>query len=191
MSKRIVALYAKHSNNSSDENAFKLRSQKATTEVLSFENGNEFLNYLKIFSGKGKIDELKVHSHGFQNGIIGNEFDMGIYLQEYKTTAGNKSIATYDIAGAIRTGEVKFSTNSFITLYGCNNSLFAQELSRYLRLHGRKDISVTGADNSVYEKNGVARVDRLTTGISNGNRGKFHTYKNGILVRSVDFISYK
>lgn len=189
MAKRIVALYAA----GADENAFSSRARKATQEVLPFSNGIEFLNSLRVFSRKGNIDDLRIHSHGFSGGIIARDFDGGVYTQEYKNSVSTaQSIATYDISGTVYRGEVKFSQNANIVLYGCNNSILALELCRYLGLFPRRrDISVTGADNSVYESNGTAKVDRKTTGISNGARGKFHTYKGGALIKSVESVGYR
>ena len=183
--KRVVALYAKVSdpNKPYDQIAFETRSKKSTSEILSFANGSEFVLNLVAFSKFGYIDDLRVHDHGFSGGIIGDGDNIGMYTQGFYEASGKtNSAATYMIAGEVRRENIKFSGNAAITIYGCNVAEFAKELSLYLRFHGRGDISVTGADNFVYEKNGMAYVDSRTTGLSQNRPGRFHTYKNGIEV---------
>jgi hypothetical protein len=195
MSKRIVAFAALVSKNSSEQNAFLTRAKKVTSEVFQFSRGWDIVNWLATDAGK-KIDDIRIHDHGFFGGIIGDGNNLGWYTDEYRTSHGDGDLLYYQASTAnfayrVSVNQIKLSKNYSIVTYGCNCSPFAMELSRYLGEYKRADISVTGADNNVYEKSGMAHVDRRTDGVSGGARGQFRTYKNGVQISSAATWSYK
>jgi RHS repeat-associated protein len=193
---RTVALAALVSKNPSEENAFLARAKKATKEVAQFSGGADLIGSLMEFSESGSIDEIIIHDHGFAGGIIGNAPNVGLYVMEYAN-----SIKEYNFPGAettenfawkVKSGQINIGKNGSIVIFGCNCSNFAQELSSKLGgIAGRSDITVTGANNAVYEKNGAAFVDRRTDGISKGSKGSFITYRNGIEISTVTTRNYK
>ena len=111
-----------------------------------------------------------------------------MYVENYYTSRGTSdSLYNQATAGSfayrVSLGAINLAKSCSIVIYGCNCSPFAQELSWYLGQSDRADISVTGADNNVYEKNGKAYVDSSTTGINGGKKlGFFFTYKAWVQV---------
>lgn len=199
MKKRIVAFAARVSClptdnerdcrlKKSEENAFLNRSHKKTPEVYQYSNGWDIINIL-INNNEPEINEIVIHDHGFRGGIIGDGDGTGMYTEDYLI---ERSFSTQATAGAfayrVFGGLIKLANSCSIVTYGCNVSWFAKELSSRLGSVNRVDISVTGADNSVYELNGRAYVDGNSKGINNmyskgkQNPGHFWTYKNGIVV---------
>jgi len=94
----------------------------------------------------------------------------------------NDATTVSQVVDDIIAGRVQIEKGGQINFYGCNTDTIARELSESLTKRGRKDIKVTGADNSVYEKNGRAWVD---------NKGHFNTYQGGKQVSSARSKSYK
>lgn len=189
--RRVVALAARDSRRKEDENAFLERAKKASKEVKQFTTGSDIIQALKDFSSFGVLDDIVIHSHGFEGGIMGDGTDIGLYRQEYGQTNGAPHSQTSStFALAVRDGQIIISRNGTITLFGCNCSNLAQELSAKLASIGRGDIYVTGANNKVYEKNGRAAVDRMKNGISNGSRGTFITYRDGKQVKAIRSLGY-
>ena len=207
MKKRVVAFAAKVSCTSTDdlghcklkkseENAFLNRSHKRTFEVYQYSNGWDIINVL-INNSEPEVNEIIIHDHGFFGGIIGDGDGTGMYTESYYN---QRSFLTQASAGAfayrVSLGAIKLANSCSIVIFGCNVSIFAQELSQRLGEIGRGDISVTGADNSVYEKNGMAHVDSNEKGNNNiyskrHDPGKFWTYKNGVAVSSRPTWSYR
>jgi RHS repeat-associated protein len=186
---RVVSLAARVSESAADENAFLNRAKQSTDEVTQFSSGQELLGALEDFSDNGDaIGVINVHDHGYELGIIGDGESIGLYTvvgakqlkdknPSYVTTA---MATTEDFANAVKSGSINLAKNADIKIFGCNTSEFAKELSVKLKeIAGRTDIFVTGANNFVYEKNGQARVDSRTTGLSQGKGGLFFTYRAG------------
>jgi hypothetical protein len=195
MSRRIVAFAALVTKNNADQNAFLQRAQKATSEVFQFSSGWDLLNTLSADKGKA-IDDLRIHDHGFYGGIIGDGNDVGFYTESYRVSKGKKNnlyvqASTEVFAYRVGSDEIKLAKDSSIITYGFNCSWFANDLSRLLRSVGRGDISVTGANNNVYEKDGKAHVDKRTDGLSKGETGWFFTYKQGLPISSKLVMSYR
>lgn len=195
MSKRVVAFAALVSKSTSEENAFLNRSKKATSEVSQFSNGWDIINWLATDTGK-EISDIRIHDHGFYGGIIGDGSDIGWYTDYYRTSRGSGDMlyfqaSTDNFAYRVSIKQIKLADSCSIVTYGCNCSPFAAELSQYLGRYGRANVSVTGADNNVYEKAGAAYVDRRTDGVSKGARGQFRTYKNGVQVSAAATWSYR
>ena len=208
MSKRTVAFAARVSclqddsddkckKRTSEENAFLHRSYIATKEVFQFSAGWEIINKLIDLGGEGgdDLDDIRIHDHGWVYGIIGDGYNVGMYTENFHNSRGiGDSLYQQATAGnfgyRVSKGQIKLAKKCSIVIYGCNCSVFAQELSRFLGSVDRADVAVTGADNNVYEKSGRARVDSQSTGISKGEKGKFRTYKGGIEVSSQDSCIY-
>lgn len=207
MSKRVIAFAARVSclstdsaekckKKTSEQNAFLNRSRQATSDVYQFSMGWNIIDTLIADQGKA-IDDIRIHDHGFYGGIIGDGYNLGMYTETYHNSEGESNIlfqqsTAGNFAYRVSLGVINLAKSCSIVIYGCNCSPFAQELSMYLGQSGRPDISITGADNNVYEKNGRAHVDSSTTGVNSGKKpGMFFTYKAWVQVSAHPTWSYR
>lgn len=161
----------------SDTNAFRNRARQAAgpSDTKVFDNGQDII---RIMDNAGSIDRAVIHSHGYQEGVIGNGNEIGLYHSKVGLPG---YASTQEFADAILSGHVNITRGGKIVFYGCNLAGLAQDLSARLGAGGRRDIRVTGANESVYEENGRAYVDK---------RGKFITYQAGSQVATWPSLPY-
>jgi hypothetical protein len=106
------------------------------------------------FSESGSIDRIIIHDHGFVGGIMGDGEEIGLYTMYYVRSKkmNNGAETTETFADAVNSGKINIAQNGSIVIFGCNCSEIARELSRKLGAVFRYDVTVTGANNAVWEK---------------------------------------
>lgn len=155
------------------EEAFDFRAQQTGYTVVKPSTGDEFLSILQSFSNSGLINDVKIFSHSYPRGII-----MSNWSGFYKSPGPQdtpKAAYVKELAQRVSKGEIRFSSNARIVLFGCNtiNESFTQALSRAIRG------SVIGAEGGVYPEiiNGKETGVFITT-------HRWVKYNNGSVVNS-------
>lgn len=127
-------------------------------EVLKASSGAELLALLSRYSSqKDPITKLSIYSHGYHRGIV-MKTDEGFYNNQYML---HEILAFFgiwesrDIDDSIKlidSGDIVFSKDSTVKLFGCNNATgkFAQRLSDATGatvIAGRGKVSPINKDN--------------------------------------------
>ncbi|HHW03804.1 MAG TPA: hypothetical protein GXX35_13530 [Thermoanaerobacterales bacterium] len=101
------------------EAAFDYRAQKTGHIVIKPSSGQEFLNMLaELSQTRGPISLIKVFSHSYPRGIIMTNWS-GFY-DEPGPNDTKKAAYVSDLSYHIKNGNIRFSGNSQILLFGCD-----------------------------------------------------------------------
>ncbi|WP_422443633.1 hypothetical protein [Thermoanaerobacterium sp. DL9XJH110] len=117
MSPRIaIAVSAQGYGN---EAAFDYRAERTGHIVIKPRDGREFLNLLSELSrSRGLIHIVKIFSHSYPRGIIMTNWS-GFY-DEPGPHDTNRAAYVGNLAARIQKGEIIFSVDSQILMFGCN-----------------------------------------------------------------------
>lgn len=151
------------------EGAFDHRAEQTGFTVLKPYTGQEFLNLLThISKNSGPIQNMKIFGHSYERGLIMTNWS-GFY-DEPGPDDTKRAAYISDLGARINQGDIKFMTNSQISMFGCNLAgIFSEKLSAttggtviapagksYPEIYGNRETGVFFATShwSVY-KNGV------------------------------------
>ena len=111
------------------EEAFDHRAEMTKNIVIKTKNGQEFLEMLTSLSkNQGTIRMLKIFSHSYPRGIIMTNWS-GFY-DEPGPHDTKQAAYIKDMATRVENGEIVFSPNCEIRIFGCNiGGSFSQLLS--------------------------------------------------------------
>lgn len=109
-----------------DEGAFDHRASRTGYTVLKPTTGKELL---RMLSGRGPINNLKIFSHSYPRGVILSNWS-GFY---YSPGPSDNDLAAYleDLRAEILAGRIRFANGSVVAMYGCNlaNEDYARKFS--------------------------------------------------------------
>jgi len=111
-----------------DEGAFDYRAEMTGHTIIKPSTGQEFLDMLADLSRNlGPISLMKVFSHSYYRGIIMTNWS-GFY-DEPGPQDTKRAAYLRDLADRIKKGDIRFTPNSQIILFGCELGEFSQKLS--------------------------------------------------------------
>jgi len=111
-----------------DEGAFDYRAEMTGHMVIKPSTGQEFLDMLAELSQKfGPIFLMKVFSHSYHRGIIMTNWS-GFY-DEPGPEDTKRAAYLKDLSDRIQRGDIRFTPDSQILLFGCDLGTFSQKLS--------------------------------------------------------------
>ena len=116
-----------------DEGAFDYRAEMTGYIVIKPRDGKEFLNMLAELSRtRGPLNIIKVFSHSYKRGIIMTNWS-GFY-DERGPEDTDRAAYVSDLATLVQNGEIVFTPNPQILLFGCNqDGNFSEKLSAAIK----------------------------------------------------------